>query len=128
MELGNELDQENLLVTGADDEDVVLTKSNDLFSYVVEPKAKKGKGKAKKEKSQAESMDSPSNTEISNIAHHLSLLMIADTVYYTQNDDSLDLSKYNYLSDEETMYHDRFYNTLAIEDDQQQQSSNICNV
>ncbi|CAO3614069.1 unnamed protein product [Mucor fragilis] len=119
MELGNELDQENLLVTGADDEDVVLSKSNDLFSYVVEPKAKKGKSKAKKEKSPAEPMNNPSNTEISNIAHHLSLLNIADSFYYTQNDDNLDLSNYSYLSDEQTMYQDSFYNTLAIEDDQQ---------
>ncbi|KAK4520041.1 Replication termination factor 2 [Mucor velutinosus] len=113
MELGNAIDQDNLLVTGADDEDVVLTKSNDLFSYVVEPKIKRGKNKAKNEKSRAIFMDSRSDIDVYNTAHRLT---IVDTVYYNKNDDALDFSKYNYLSDEQKMYEDSFYNMLDVEE------------
>ncbi|GAN06322.1 hypothetical protein MAM1_0119d05803 [Mucor ambiguus] len=117
MELGNTLDQDNLLVAGADDEDVVLTKSNNLSSYVVEPKAKKGKTKAKTYKNRAEPMDNRSDIKVSHVAQHLSLLKITDTVYYNRNNTDLDFSQYNYLSDEQKMYEDSFYNVLENKND-----------
>jgi len=124
MELGNALDEDNLLVTGADDEDVTLTKSNDLLSYVVEPKSKKGKKKTKSElapkKSPVKSLNivNSSSFEISNAEHFISLLKIDETVYYNKNDVMLDLSQYNYYNDEAKMYDDNFYSTFNVEDDQ----------
>lgn len=124
MELGNALDEDNLLVTGADDEDVTLTKSNDLLSYIVEPKSKKGKKKTKSElapkKSPVKSLNivNSSSFEISNAEHFISLLKIDESVYYNKNDVMLDLSQYNYYNDEAKMYDDNFYSTFNVEDDQ----------
>ncbi|KAL0141101.1 hypothetical protein V8B55DRAFT_1436924 [Mucor lusitanicus] len=131
MELGNTIDQDNILVaTASDDEEMILTKSNDLSTFIVEPKIKKGKNKAKNQKkSQAKSTSSRSDTELSSMTQHLSMLKIVDTVYYRKNDQYLDRDKYNYLSDEQKMYEDTFYSILDIEDDQlEQPTSSNCNV
>lgn len=142
MELGNSVDQDNIIVSAADDEEVVLTKSNDLSSYIVTNEKKNKKSKAKKDSEtnvrniktnlqssivlsmtfndkssyQNDNQLNTSNVE-DDIKDSISALEIGEeTCYYDKNDEVLNMDDYKYLDDEQKMFRENFSDN--VNDDQ----------
>ncbi|KAG2200419.1 hypothetical protein INT46_002286 [Mucor plumbeus] len=136
MEIEADDCQDDIIVIAADEEDVVLTKSNDLSSFIVispmKDKEKSGLNqlfenvkkpvvlfmkKDEEEKPKLQQLVSTDKTvreNISKVQDKVSLLNINeklqynDNYYYYKNDDLLNMKDYSYDLDEQKMFEENF--------------------
>lgn len=105
MELGNSVDQDNIVVSAADNEEVVLIKSNDLSSYIVtNEKKKKSKAKKDSETKAGNVITSAQSSIVLSMTFNDKSPVQNDNQLYTSNVDNIEDSISALDINEETFY------------------------